>query len=974
MLQSLQHRGRTRGLLLLAPALALIAVLLPAVAGTVIGHHATVTAQLDCNGSVTYKVYDWTTNNANHQAEATLTISYQVNGTGSWTSLGTIAFTSSNYVTATNNGIAGTPFNPGEVTSVTIRAVIANWVDGGAGGTYTATATRPTNCGKRSPSIATVASPNTGTIGVAMTAGDTGTVTGGFAMNGQTVRFRLYNNSSCSSSSGGLILDTGSSGVAISGGVATWSANWTPTAIGTYYWRASYGGNTYNNSFDVCGGANETVVIGKASPSIATNANPTTGTVGVAVTAGDTGTVTGGYNMNGQTVRFGLYASANCSTAEIIGGNRTISSGSASFSTSWTPSATGTYYWKVSYAGNSTNNSFSACGGVNETLTIGPKSPSITTVASPNTGTVGVAITAGDTATVTGGYALDGQTVAFSLFDNANCSGSAIIGGNGTISSGVASFSTSWTPQAAGTYYWKVNFAGNGNNNSFSACGGANETVVIGPASPSITTVASPSTGTVGTAMTAGDTATVTGGFGLDGQTVAFGLYDNANCSGSAIIGGNGTIASGIATFSTSWTPQAMGTYYWKVNYAGNGNNNSFSACGGANETVVIGSASPSITTVASPNTGTVGTAVTAGDTATVNGGFGLDGQTVAFGLYDNADCSGSAIIGGNGIIASGSASFSAAWTPSAIGTYYWKVSYAGDNSNAPYSECGGANETIVINQAGPSIATVLSETSGSIGDTVHDTATLTGATADAGGTVTYTVFTNATCDAGAIGAGTKTVTNGVIPNSDNIQFNSAGTWYWQAVYSGDANNAGATSPCTEEVLTIGQAGPSITTVLSATTAAVGDTVHDTATLHGATADAAGTVTYTVFSNSTCESKYADAGVVDVTNGIVPNSNGIQFNSVGTWYWQAVYSGDANNAGATSACIEEQLTVKASPSASASEDIGGETGTPDATTPPTSTGNGPGNTGAPLMALLIALAFGSLGLMAVEVQRRRINR
>ena len=45
---------------------------------------------------------------------------------------------------------------------------------------------------------------------------------------------------------------------------------------------------------------------------------------------------------------------------------------------------------------------------------------------------------------------------------------------------------------------------------------------------------------------------------------------------------------------------------------------------------------------------------------------------------------------------------------------------------------------------------------------------------------------------------GTVTVpVSGIVPNSPAATFNSAGTFYWQAVYSGDANNNGASSPCT---------------------------------------------------------------------------------------------------------------------------------------------------------------------------------
>jgi hypothetical protein len=100
-----------------------------------------------------------------------------------------------------------------------------------------------------------------------------------------------------------------------------------------------------------------------------------------------------------------------------------------------------------------------------------------------------------------------------------------------------------------------------------------------------------------------------------------------------------------------------------------------------------------------------------------------------------------------------------------------------------------------------PSIATTLSAETIEVGGTVHDSAALSGATSDAGGTVTYTVYTNNTCTQGAQSAGTKTVTNGVVPDSDPVTFNTVGDFYWQAVYSGDANNKPAISVCTSEHL-----------------------------------------------------------------------------------------------------------------------------------------------------------------------------
>ena len=111
-------------------------------------------------------------------------------------------------------------------------------------------------------------------------------------------------------------------------------------------------------------------------------------------------------------------------------------------------------------------------------------------------------------------------------------------------------------------------------------------------------------------------------------------------------------------------------------------------------------------------------------------------------------------------------------------------------------------------------------------------------------------MYTNSTCTLGARDAGTKTVTNGVVPGSNSLQFNSAGDFYWQAVYTGDANNNGATSTCTEEHLVVGKASPSIATVLSSSSITVGGSVSDSSTLSNATGTAGGSVTYTVYTNN----------------------------------------------------------------------------------------------------------------------------
>jgi len=89
-----------------------------------------------------------------------------------------------------------------------------------------------------------------------------------------------------------------------------------------------------------------------------------------------------------------------------------------------------------------------------------------------------------------------------------------------------------------------------------------------------------------------------------------------------------------------------------------------------------------------------------------------------------------------------------------------------------------------------------------------------------------------------------------------------------------------------------------------------GTVVRDEAELEGVNFNTAtGTVTYTVYSDQNCTVLYADAGTKTVTNGIVPHSNPITFNQVGTYYWKAAYSGDETHNPVISRCDDEILTV-----------------------------------------------------------------
>ena len=200
------------------------------------------------------------------------------------------------------------------------------------------------------------------------------------------------------------------------------------------------------------------------------------------------------------------------------------------------------------------------------------------------------------------------------------------------------------------------------------------------------------------------------------------------------------------------------------------------------------------------------------------------------------------------------------------------------------------------------------------IGASAHDTAQITGATATAGGTISYSLFSNNNCTGliEDLTPAVNTVVNGIAPDSKSHTFTSAGTFYFQATYSGDANNTGpVSSGCAAEPLVVSPNHPSVTTLLSNPgPVAPGTLITDQATLVGATANAGGTVSYAVYSNNTCTTLVQALGTKTVTNGAVGPSDA--WTAVtGNFWFQATYSGDANNTGPVkSDCLTEPITVE----------------------------------------------------------------
>jgi hypothetical protein len=284
-------------------------------------------------------------------------------------------------------------------------------------------------------------------------------------------------------------------------------------------------------------------------------------------------------------------------------------------------------------------------------------------------------------------------------------------------------------------------------------------------------------------------------------------------------------------------------------------------------------------------------------------------GGTVTYQINAKIDCTGAlqlskvTVTVTNGIVP-GSGSFDLSTL--ALGNFGFTAKYSGDANNAMVT---GSCEPFTLVKATPTISTQLSAATITVSQTVTDSATLSGASADASGSVTYFEYHGGSCSGGSINSDTETVTNGVVPNTSAFGFNAPllgpGFYSFQAVYTGDGHNVGNSSPC--EPLTVNLNSPTLTTQLSATTIPHGGTVTDSAALSGATSNAIGTVTYTMYSGGSCSGTVQGSATKTVAGAVVPNSGSFTAATAGTYSFLAVYSGDSNNMPATASC--ELLTA-----------------------------------------------------------------
>ena len=428
--------------------------------------------------------------------------------------------------------------------------------------------------------------------------------------------------------------------------------------------------------------------------------------------------------------------------------------------------------------------------------------------------------------------------------------------------------------------------------------------------------------------------------------TVSYSVYSDSKCEKLVTKAGEFTFSEGKVPASEERKLAAAAVYYWQASYSGDALNTSAKAiCG---KEVLTVKAATTLSTSLLGEGGkkheaiegeklSVETGARAADTSTLGGTSAstATGQ-VTYKVYSDSKCE-------TLVTKAGEVSLKEGAIPQSEevelkeGIYYWQAEYGGDSLHqGSVSSCGKAVLTV---QAATTLSTSLAG-EGNEGEAIEvseeasviETATLSGAKAkEATGTVHYFVYSDQACTELVAEAGEATVSGEVVPSSLGKTL-KPGLYFWQAIYSGDELNHGSRSACGSEVELV---VPPITTTLTSgassgqeVQALQGVSIHQRATLHGEhAAEATGTVEYSVYSDEKCEKLLTKAGEVKVEGVTAPASEAVEPKAIGTYYWQAHYSGDETNPVATSACGSTVSVVTAPTSVTAKLSAGAEEGT-----------------------------------------------
>lgn len=233
------------------------------------------------------------------------------------------------------------------------------------------------------------------------------------------------------------------------------------------------------------------------------------------------------------------------------------------------------------------------------------------------------------------------------------------------------------------------------------------------------------------------------------------------------------------------------------------------------------GSSEPSGVTVFADRVSAIETSATNGvlpagqisDSATLSGIRADAGGSITFRLWDNDTCTGTSVFTSAPVAVNGPGTYGPVTTTvTRAGDYFWIAEYSGDEATGTRGvsgRCGDAGETSTVAPAGTSISTFATpQAIIKLGQTISDEASVAGVTANATGTVTFTLFgpNDDTCAGAPVLTSTVplsvTVGQGGVATgsaaSPPFKPTQAGVYRWIASYSGDADNVASTGRCND--------------------------------------------------------------------------------------------------------------------------------------------------------------------------------
>lgn len=422
------------------------------------------------------------------------------------------------------------------------------------------------------------------------------------------------------------------------------------------------------------------------------------------------------------------------------------------------------------------------------------------------------------------------------------------------------------------------------------------------------------------------DTATLANTTTLDGSgSIKFTLYGpgDTTCSTpvSTEIEGDITSDGPVSSESGTFIASEVGVYQWIAAFTGDlGNSPATTACG--DEPVTI-TPDTTISTVASPSAAAPGAKLQ--DTATLMDTSTLTGTgSILFRLYaPDTFC---AVLLYTETVADvtsdGPLGTTVGYNANVAGTYEWTATFSGDANNTPAAtQCG--DEPVVIT-AHPSISTTAEPDSGPVGTTLNDTATLSGA-ADLNGSGSVSIELYGPGDPGC----TDPLLNDtfILVTSDGPfetlifadQFVATvpGIYQWTASFSGDGNNAAVSTACGDEPVAVG-GNPTMTATAAPAATTTGSRLQDSALLASTESlQGTGSITFNLYGpgDTTCATIIHTETVTGIaSDGPFGTSAGFVATLAGTYNWTASFTGDADNASATSSCGADPVVVTKSPS------------------------------------------------------------